>query len=74
MKKVKLLRYKCIGCRFCVSAAPELWQISRADGKVEPTDSSCEPDQDICTVTITDAYMSHLKESIEVCPVNAIRD
>jgi ferredoxin len=30
---IQYLRRKCIGCNYCVEAAPERWQMSKRDGK-----------------------------------------
>ncbi|NPA43559.1 MAG: ferredoxin [Chlorobi bacterium] len=33
MPVITLQRNKCIGCNYCVEAAPELFRMSRKDGK-----------------------------------------
>jgi len=69
--EVKLLRYKCIGCMYCISIAPEIFSISPQDGKVTEVGEE-NIDIDITTFIAPLDYRTPLEQSVNICPVKAI--
>jgi ferredoxin len=70
--QVKLLRYKCIGCSYCVSLAPEIFSISVSDGKITFLFENAFDDDTI------DAFFDSSIEPIaqqteNICPTGAIK-
>jgi ferredoxin len=70
--EVNLLRFKCIGCSYCVSIAPEVFTISHLDGKVTNIVNPFS-DEETQTFTTERIYLDVLKQSETICPVKAIK-
>lgn len=69
--KITLLRYKCIGCSYCISIAPELFGISDSDGKItDRANKNC--DSDILKITFDLKNIDQIAQSARICPVKAI--
>jgi ferredoxin len=64
-------RAKCIGCNYCVEAAPSGWVMDIKDGKSILLNSKPKKGFYIC-ITGNDEYEANL-EAAEICPVNIIR-
>ncbi|HPJ44826.1 MAG TPA: ferredoxin [Tenuifilaceae bacterium] len=70
--EINLYRYKCIGCSYCVSIAPEVFAISHIDGKVTiPTELFC--DDETQTFQTERIYLDSIKQAKNICPVQAIK-
>ena len=70
--EVTLLRFKCIGCSYCVSIAPEVFSISHIDGKVTNL-SNLFSDEETQTFSAERVHMDTLKQCEDICPVKAIK-
>jgi ferredoxin len=64
-------RAKCIGCNYCVEAAPSRWVMDNNDGKSTVLNSKHKKGVFIC-ITGNDEYNAN-HEAAENCPVNIIR-
>ena len=64
-------RSKCIGCNYCVEAAPFRWRMDEKDGKSNLTDA--ENKKGIFIVITSDDEYDANKEAEEICPVNIIK-
>lgn len=70
--QINLLRYKCIGCSYCVSLAPEIFSVSFSDGKVTFLFEQAIDDETITAFfDITVEPIARQAESI--CPTGAIK-
>ncbi len=65
------LRDKCIGCGYCVEAAPEFWSMSNDDGKSNL--ANAKKKRDFYTIRIEDHAYDENKEAAAACPVNIIK-
>ena len=57
-------REKCIGCNYCVEAAPDRWRMSKRDGRSTLVDA--KNSRGFWTVKVND-------EAAKLCPVKIIR-
>lgn len=64
-------RSKCIGCNYCVEAAPERWQMSIRDGKSVLIGGKLKGD--MIQVVVGAAEEDANRRAAEVCPVKVIR-
>ncbi len=64
-------RIRCIGCNYCIEAAPYRWVMDDADGKSILVDA-VEKRGIYTLVTSDDEYTDNL-EAAELCPVKVIR-
>ena len=65
-------RDKCIGCGYCVEAAPKRWRMSKLDGKVHLLGSKNKKGFHTVKITEDDEYDENFVAS-EVCPVKIIQ-
>jgi ferredoxin len=71
MHKVIHYRNKCIGCGVCFEQQPELWRMSKKDGKATLINGIGK--KDIFIVSIPDFTVIKSLEIAEVCPVKIIK-
>jgi ferredoxin len=72
MNKLKLLRYKCNGCGYCTSLAPELLIISTTDGKVTSLERIYAEDEEI--ELVIESHCSNIaQQAVKICPVKALK-
>jgi len=71
MITVTLQRPKCIGCNYCYEVAPELFRMSKKDGKSVLLGSVDK--KGFHSRRIGDEYEEQVAKSKEVCPVNIIK-
>ena len=71
MIRISHHRKKCIGCNYCVEAAPYRWVMNDDDGKSNLLDSK-ENKGIYIFVTSDDEYEDN-NEAANLCPVNIIR-
>jgi len=64
-------RAKCIGCNYCVEAAPSRWFMDENDGKSNLIDAK-EKKGIFIAITTDDEYEENF-EAAEICPVNIIK-
>jgi ferredoxin len=64
-------RVKCIGCNYCVEAAPSRWVMDHKDGKSTLLNAKEKKGIYIC-ITGNDEFEANL-EAAQICPVNIIR-
>ena len=71
MHKVIQYRNKCIGCGVCYEQQPELWRMSRRDGKAILLQSVQKKETFI--LNIQPATLAKTKEIAIACPVKIIK-
>ncbi len=64
-------RIKCIGCNYCVEAAPYRWEMNSTDGKSNLKDATEK--KGFYIVLVSDDELEDNLEAAEICPVNIIR-
>ncbi len=70
MTKIIHYRNKCIGCGICYELQPEIWRMSRKDGKAHLLNAISK--KDIHQLT-SPAPVSLSTLVAKACPVNAIK-
>ncbi len=70
---IRIIHYraKCIGCNYCVEAAPSRWIMDQIDGKSNLI-GSAEKKGIFVVVTTDDEYDENV-EAANICPVNIIK-
>lgn len=71
MSKVIHYRNKCIGCGLCHEQQPELWRMSRKDGKA--TLLNAVNKKETYVLHLNEMHREKLKEVVKGCPVKVIK-
>lgn len=71
MYKVVHYRNKCIGCGVCYEQQPELWRMSKRDGKATLIKGVRK--KEVFVLEIPDASLDKSKEIALACPVRIIK-
>jgi len=71
MAKIVHYRNKCIGCGVCVELQPELWRMSKKDGKASLLQAQAK--KAVFVRTINDAIHERTQEVALQCPVKIIK-
>jgi len=71
MHKIIHYRKKCIGCGVCFEQQPELWRMSKKDGKATLLKGIGKKDIFILNIPHEQVVRSH--ETAEACPVRIIK-
>ena len=71
MPKIILYRNKCIGCGICFEMQPELWRMSKKDGKVCLLKSTVK--KEVFVLAVSDNIDHHTRETAKACPVKIIK-
>lgn len=71
MPKMIHYRKKCVGCGVCFEMQPELWRMSKKDGKATLIHAKIK--NDISQLTITQQMADSSKSVAKACPVSIIR-
>jgi ferredoxin len=71
MPRIIHYRNKCIGCGICYEMQPELWRISKKDGKATLLKAVVK--KEIASVMINEAMTEKVKSIVKACPVNIIK-
>ncbi|MBS1507473.1 MAG: ferredoxin [Bacteroidetes bacterium] len=64
-------RNRCIGCGICYELQPELWRMSKKDGKA--TLLRAVKKKDVYVLELTRHHVQKSKETAEACPVRIIK-
>lgn len=71
MNKIIHYRNKCIGCGVCYEQQPELWRMSKRDGKA--TLLKAVGKKDVFILNIPAGQVTKSQEIAEACPVRIIK-
>ncbi|MDE3182064.1 MAG: ferredoxin [Bacteroidota bacterium] len=71
MPKIIHYRNKCIGCNICFELQPEIWRMSKKDGKATLIKSLAKKDVFISTINESILYQS--QEVAKACPAKIIK-
>lgn len=71
MSKIIHYRNKCIGCGLCHEQQPELWRMSRRDGKATLLNSIKK--NEVSVLPLKEIYREKLEEVVKGCPVKVIK-
>ena len=71
MPKIIHYRNKCIGCGVCQERQPEVWRMSKKDGKAVLLQAQQKKETSILPIHAT--LVSCSEEVAKACPVNIIK-
>lgn len=71
MNKIIHYRNKCIGCGVCYEQQPELWRMSKRDGKA--TLLKAVGKKEVFILNIPSGQVAKSQEIAEACPVRIIK-
>lgn len=71
MHKIIHYRNKCIGCGVCQEQQPDLWRMSKKDGKATLLNGIGK--KNVFIAEIPDATILHSREIARACPVRVIK-
>ena len=71
MAKIIHYRNKCIGCGVCVELQPELWRMSKKDGKATLLQAVAK--KDVFVLAVNDSVQQRTQEVARQCPVKIIK-
>ncbi len=71
MHKIVHYRNRCIGCGVCAEQQPDLWRMSKKDGKATLLNGVGK--KDVFIVNIPPAEMVRSQETAAACPVRIIK-
>lgn len=70
MISVTLQRDKCIGCNYCAEVCPELFRMSKKDGKSVLLKSIDK--KGFHSVKVNHIFEDQIQQAVKVCPVKII--
>lgn len=71
MHKIIQYRNKCIGCGVCQELQPELWRMSKKDGKATLLKATGK--KDVFILSIPNQQVVHTMQVAQACPVRIIK-
>ncbi|HWI90284.1 MAG TPA: ferredoxin [Flavisolibacter sp.] len=71
MSKIIFYRDKCIGCSICQEMQPELWRMSKKDGKAVLLRSIQK--KKVLQLEIHNVFLQRTTEVVEACPARVIK-
>jgi len=71
MKKIIQYRNKCIGCGICYEQQPELWRMSKKDGKTTLLKSTAK--KDVFVLPVSNVIQEQTREVARACIVKIIK-
>ena len=71
MPKIAYYRNKCIGCSICYEQQPELWALSKKDGRATLLHSILK--NKVHILSVTQNLIQKTKDIAEACPVKIIK-
>ncbi|MHB1178622.1 MAG: ferredoxin [Daejeonella sp.] len=71
MHKIIYYRNKCIGCGICCENHPDIWAMSKKDGKAVLLNASSK--KDIYSLSVNAEAAALCQFLVKACPVNIIK-
>jgi ferredoxin len=71
MSKIIHYRDKCVGCAICYEQQPELWRMSKKDGKATLLRSTAK--KDVFVLSVSNAIQQQSRKVARECPVKIIK-
>ena len=71
MSKIIFYRDNCIGCSICQEMQPELWRMSKKDGKALLLKSIQK--KKISQLEVHNSFLHQTTEVVEACPARVIK-
>lgn len=71
MTKIIHYRNKCIGCGICYEHQPELWRMSKKDGKANLLHSTVK--KDVFVLQVSNMNKNQTRTVAAACPVKIIK-
>jgi ferredoxin len=71
MPKIIFYRDNCIGCSICQEMQPDLWRMSKKDGKAVLLQSIQK--KKIFQLEVHHAFLQQTTEVVEACPARVIK-
>jgi len=71
MNKIIQYRNKCIGCGICYEQQPELWRMSKKDGKATLLKSTAK--KDVFVLPVSKIIQQQTRKIARACPVKIIK-
>jgi ferredoxin len=71
MTKIIHYRNKCIGCNICFELQPELWRMSKKDGKATLLNSTAK--KEVYILSVSNEMEQPTQEVAKACPVKIIK-
>ena len=70
MISVTLQRDKCIGCNYCAEVCPQLFRMSKKDGKTVLLNSTDK--KGFHSIKVNHVFEDQIQQAVKVCPVKII--
>lgn len=71
MNKIIFYRNKCIGCGICFEMQPELWRMSKKDGKATLLQSTLK--KNVFILPVSNTIQQQTRKVITACPAKTIK-
>jgi ferredoxin len=71
MTKIIHYRDKCVGCGICFEQQPELWRMSKKDGKATLLKSTAK--KNVFVLSVSNIIQQHARKTARECPVKIIK-
>lgn len=71
MSKIIHYRNKCIGCGLCHEQQPDLWRMSKKDGKATLLNAILK--KEVHVLPLNEMHRPQLEQVIKGCPVKIIK-
>lgn len=71
MNKIIYYRDKCIGCGICYEQQPELWRMSKKDGKATLLKSTAK--KDVFVLPVSNTIQQQTRKVARACSVKIIK-
>ena len=71
MPKIIFYRDNCIGCGICQEMQPELWRMSKKDGKAVLLQSTQK--KKISQLDVHNMFLERTNEIVDACPARVIK-
>jgi ferredoxin len=71
MSKIIFYRDKCVGCGICFEQQPELWRMSKKDGKATLLNSVAK--KDVLVLSVSEAMEEKTRKVARECSVKIIK-
>jgi ferredoxin len=71
MPKILFYRNKCIGCSICREMQPEIWRMSKKDGKAVLLQSVQK--KEVHQLSVRDDMVQQTTEVVAACPARVIK-